>query len=105
MSIRDLIDSAVVCQKCGATGVGTCDCWKRCSCGHWIAKDEECGHPVHGPAGAEFLKNGYWVIGDNGRPYKTRSADLSWLRMRMDTGTLYESRKAANAAIRSTRQG
>lgn len=26
-----LIESSVSCTKCGAKGVGTCNCWERCS--------------------------------------------------------------------------
>ena len=32
--IQQLIDSVVVCIKCGAKGIGTCDCWTMCErCG------------------------------------------------------------------------
>lgn len=41
-----MIDASVRCLKCGAKGVGTCDCNERCSCG-WIAdKGQPCRNPA-----------------------------------------------------------
>ena len=30
--IQKMIDASVKCVKCGAAGVGTCDCWKDWAC-------------------------------------------------------------------------
>lgn len=41
-----LFDSAKFhCSKCGAEGIGTCDCWEHCSCGWWAEKGKPCGNP------------------------------------------------------------
>lgn len=45
MSLSHLIDAAVQCGKCGAQGLGSCDCWERCSCGWWPEKGQPCGNP------------------------------------------------------------
>ena len=50
MSIGDLIHASVRCVKCGAKGVGTCDCWVKCPCGWTKGRDEPCGNPIHGGA-------------------------------------------------------
>ena len=35
------------CMKCGASA-GSCDCWRKCVCGHlYYKKDKHCDNPVH----------------------------------------------------------
>jgi hypothetical protein len=43
--IEEMIDSVVKCLKCGAAGIGTCDCWEECSCGWYADKEKPCGNP------------------------------------------------------------
>jgi len=43
--IDRLITSRVHCTRCGAQGVGTCDCWVQCACGWTKGRGEECGNP------------------------------------------------------------
>lgn len=41
-----LIESSVKCSICGTPGVGTCDCWERCSCGWYALKGNLCRNPA-----------------------------------------------------------
>jgi len=90
------------CLTCGHEGPYlSCDCYRECECGWTITKGQECRGPVHSSEGQEFLKNGYWVIDDaSGKPYKTGTSSLKIVGQRMMAGTIYGSRKAANAAVR-----
>jgi hypothetical protein len=40
--INRMIDSAVRCVRCGTQGFMKCDCWERCSCGHFVEKGKPC---------------------------------------------------------------
>lgn len=42
--VNRMVDSTVSCVKCGARGIGTCDCWERCSCGWLAEKGQPCGN-------------------------------------------------------------
>ena len=44
--IERLIDSNVHCLRCGARGVGTCDCRVRCSCGWYADRGQPCNNPA-----------------------------------------------------------
>lgn len=43
--IDKMITSSVRCTRCGARGVGTCNCWAECACGWLHATGEACRNP------------------------------------------------------------
>ena len=43
--IGRMIDASVHCAKCGAKGMGNCDCQQRCACGWWAEEGKPCRNP------------------------------------------------------------
>ena len=106
MSINDAIDACVKCAVCGTRGVGKCDCWQNCVCGLTVRKGKLCDHPVHGDFGRAAFSEGYYILDEEtGRPRKTHNSDLRGIRKRMDEGTIWLTRKKANAAAKVERKG
>lgn len=52
------------CTKCGKTGrpLPSCDCWERCSCGHYTEPGKGCLNPITTRCTTKLKYPGTWAV-------------------------------------------
>ena len=85
--IDKLITSSVRCTRCGAQGVGTCDCWVQCACGWTKGRGEECGNP------------------NCSQHTKVGTASTAWDAKKHGTGPLFKAENILREALADQKVG